>query len=117
MVNFRLKNLPVSVARIGGDKMDNKSEVIVLNEEQKNKFKKLRRSSALKMAGISAKFSFTLFLSNFTVLIIDKLYVHNPAFSTVGIALNFLLSFRSYRLSIQKEHDRIKLEVKNILEN
>lgn len=113
MVRTVLRNRRVNVAETNGDRM----EKVELTEEQKKQVTKLRRSSAFKGAGMAAKFGMLLFLSNLVVLTIDGLYVHNKNFIFLGVILNFFLNFRSYNLAIQKEHDRIKLELQKILKN
>jgi hypothetical protein len=100
------------VARTNGGNVEKKE----LTEEQKKKFKKLQRTFALRMAGVGAKFGLTLFLANLVVCLIDVFYVHNQVFTFLGAMISAIFAFRSFRLSLTREHDRVREEVKKILE-
>lgn len=97
--------------------MENEKQVPAITDEQKQKFKKLQRSFAFRMAGVGAKFGLTLLVANFIVCLIDVLYVNNQAFAFLGGMISAIFAFRAFRLSLAKEHDRVKEEVKKILEN
>lgn len=88
-----------------------------ITEEQKKKFKKLQKSFAFRMAGVGAKFALTLFFANLVVCLIDVFYVHNQTFAFLGGMISAIFAFRSFRLSLTKEHDRVREEVKKILES
>lgn len=97
--------------------MDSQTPIFNGNKEQEKKLKELYRSFLVNAALLNFKFMLLLFLSNFVVLMLDAAFVHNKAFAFGGCAINFLLNFRSFRSSFQKEHDRIRAEAKKILEN
>lgn len=112
MESIALKKFQVNVEKINGDNMDEKP----LTEEQKQKLKKLQRGTALRMAGLSLKFGLSLFLANFVVSIINVFYVQNETFAFIGSLMSAFMIFRSFRLSFAQEHDRVKEEIKKILE-
>jgi hypothetical protein len=91
-------------------------EIKKISEEQKKEFKKLMRSFHIKTTVLTFKWALTLFVTNLLVVMINRLYVHNESFVFTGYVLNFLFTFRSHRSKMEKEHDRVKVEVKKILE-
>jgi hypothetical protein len=88
-----------------------------LSEEQKKKIKKLRLSAALRSAGIGIKFTGLILLADTLVVILNTFYVHNQIFAFIGGAISAIFAFRYFHLSLQKEYDRIREEVKKILED
>lgn len=85
-------------------------------EEQKAALKKLQKKFALRMAGKGVQFALTILFSVAAICAIDVLYVHNQAFVMISGFMSGLLISRSYRHSLAQEHDRVKEEVKKILE-
>jgi len=87
-----------------------------LTKEQEKKFKKLRWSSALRGLKLSLATGLMLFVASAVVTAIGVLAVQSKAFIALGALLNGLF-IGSYLLrGLQKERDRIKEEVKKILE-
>lgn len=87
-----------------------------LTEEQHKKLKKLQQKFSLRMAGVSAKFALTLLGANLVVCMIDAFYVHNQSFAFISAMVSTIFAFRSFRFSLMREHDRVREEVKKILE-
>lgn len=88
-----------------------------LTEEQVKKLKKLHRRFGLKIAFLTFKMVFTLFVANLVVGLIDFAYVHNQVFVFLGGFLNGFMLFRSFSISLAQERDKVKEELKNILDN
>jgi hypothetical protein len=110
---IRSRNRPANAAKINGDDMENKE----ITEEQKKKFKKLQIKFALRMALQGVKYGSLLFAATSIVCAIDVFYVQNQTFAFIGSMISTIFIFRSFRLSLAREHDRVREEVKKILEN
>lgn len=111
MVNIPFANLPASAEKTDGDKMEQ------LTEEQKEKFKKLRKQVIKRAALTSLKLATLLILTSTAVCLLDIFYVHNLIFTFLGSMVSAIMIFSSFRRSLDQEHDRIKEEVKKVLEN
>ena len=88
-----------------------------LTQEQKDKIKKLHRSAMKHSAFLGVKTALLLITANAVVIVADALYVHSQAFCFIGGFMNAIFIFRALNRETKKEHDRIKEEVKKILES
>lgn len=88
-----------------------------LTEEQKKKLKALQKSSAKRGALMGLKTVFTLFVANFFIIALDASMAHSQSFIFISSMVTAFFVFSNLGRETKKEHDRIKLEVKNILEN
>lgn len=87
-----------------------------LTEEQDKKLKELRNKYIKKGMVSGLKFGALTFLANLFVAVIDVLFVGSQTFAFVGMFVSFFIIFRSFRLSLSNDHDRLREEVKKILE-
>jgi hypothetical protein len=111
MTNTPSANLLVSAEKIDGDKMEQ------LTEEQKEKFKKLRKQVAKRAVWMSLKLASLLVLTSTIICLVDIFYVHNLVFTFVSSMISAIMIFSSFRRSLDQEHDRIKEEVKKVLQS
>lgn len=99
------------------ENQDGDKKLKELTEEQKKSLKKLQRSFALRMVFKGFKFAGLLFLSSLVISAVDVFYVHNKEFTILSTITTFILIFGSFHNSIVSEHDRIREEIKKILES
>lgn len=87
----------------------------LLTEEQKVKFKALKKDIFFRMLKINLKFVATLVAANFVIAIVNAQFVQNPAFSFTCTVITSFMCLRSFLANANKEHDRIKEEIQKIL--
>ncbi len=88
-----------------------------MTEEQKKKLWSLHCSTMRKQCLIGLKTCGLLFLANIFVILIGLLLLQSQIFIVVGSMLNAIFILPSLGRETRKERDRIKEEVKKILEN
>lgn len=86
-----------------------------LTEEQKQKFKQLKKSVIFRMLFLNFKFIVTLSLANIVIVVLNAAYVQSKEFSFVCTMLSCFMILRSFLSDARKEHDRVGEEIKKIL--
>lgn len=90
-----------------------------LTEEQKEKMKALSKTVFRNLFKRSFKFAGILLVSNLFIVLVAVSMVPQESIQTfcfLASIVNAFFIFRSLSADIQKEHDRIKEEVKKILQ-
>jgi len=89
----------------------------VVTKEQQEKLKKLQIQNMKKSALMGVKMAALIILADFVVTVINALFIQNKGFVFVASFASAFMILNSFRMPIEKEHDRVKEETKKILEN
>lgn len=89
-----------------------------VTQEQHQKLKKLRRESAWYGAKLGLKASGLCILNNLLVVVVGSAFtIESQGFYFVGSMIGAFMIFSKLGQNIRKEHDRVRMEVKKILES
>jgi hypothetical protein len=100
------------VARIDGDDMNYEKPT----QEQDKQLRKLAKKFAFRLALRALKFGSLLFLANLVVSLVNLVYIHSAGFMFIGVVMNTIFLFRTFRHDLTHEHERCKEEAKKIME-
>lgn len=87
----------------------------VLTDEQKEKIRKLERSSMFRGIWFGIKNFILLVIATFFVIVVNYKYVHSNHFLLLSGLFNGFLLMRLYYLDFLNEYDRVKEELNKIL--